>query len=99
MKGLGRGRGGRPGGPAHQLVAAIPAYQAHVDKIEPEIGPEQSKFADVTGVIARLQQQYDLDLSPRRQPEDAEAAKRGERTSNPHETCRREQRGASWCTS
>ena len=35
-----------------------------LDKIEPEMGPGQSKFADVTGVVARLQQQYDLDLSP-----------------------------------
>jgi hypothetical protein len=28
------------------------------------VGPEQSKFADVTNVVARLQQQFDLD--PRR---------------------------------
>jgi hypothetical protein len=35
-----------------------------LDRIEPEVGPEQSKFADVTAVAARLQQQYDLDLSP-----------------------------------
>ena len=35
-----------------------------LDRIDPEVGPEQSKFADVTGVVARLQQQYDLDLSP-----------------------------------
>ena len=35
-----------------------------VDNIEPEVGPEQSKFADVTIVVARFQQQYDLDLSP-----------------------------------
>ena len=35
-----------------------------LDRIEPEVGPEQSKFADVMGVVARLQQQYDLDLSP-----------------------------------
>jgi hypothetical protein len=35
-----------------------------LDRVEPEIGPEQSTFADVTGVAARLQQQYDLDLSP-----------------------------------
>jgi hypothetical protein len=35
-----------------------------LDRIEPEVGPEQSKFADVTGVVSRLQQQYDLDLSP-----------------------------------
>jgi hypothetical protein len=30
-----------------------------LDRIEPEIGPEQSKFADVTNVVARLQQQFD----------------------------------------
>ena len=35
-----------------------------LDRIEPEVGPEQSKFANVTLVTARLQQQYDLDLSP-----------------------------------
>ena len=35
-----------------------------LDRIEPEVGPEQSKFADVTAVVGRLQQQYDLDLSP-----------------------------------
>ena len=32
-----------------------------LDTIEPEVGPEQSKFADVTNIVARLQQQYDLD--------------------------------------
>ena len=35
-----------------------------LDRIDPEVGPEQSKFADVTDVVARLQQQFDLDLSP-----------------------------------
>jgi hypothetical protein len=35
-----------------------------LDRIEPEVGPEQRKFADVTGVVARLQQQFDLDFSP-----------------------------------
>jgi hypothetical protein len=35
-----------------------------LDSIEPKVGPEQSKFADATAVVARLQQQYDLDLSP-----------------------------------
>ena len=30
-----------------------------LDRIEPEIGPEQRKFADVTNVVARLQQQFD----------------------------------------
>ena len=34
-----------------------------LDIIEPEVGPEQSKFADVTNVVARLQQQFDLDPS------------------------------------
>jgi hypothetical protein len=34
-----------------------------LDKIEPKAGPEQIKFADAM-VVARLQQQYDLDLSP-----------------------------------
>jgi hypothetical protein len=34
-----------------------------LDRIEPEVGPEQSKFADVTDVVARLQQQFDLDSS------------------------------------
>ena len=34
-----------------------------LDRIEPEVGPEQSKFADVTNVVARLQQQFDLDPS------------------------------------
>ena len=33
-------------------------------KIEPEVGPTQIKFVDVATVVARLQQQYDLDLSP-----------------------------------
>ena len=35
-----------------------------LDRIEPEVGPEQSKFSDMATVVARLQQQYDLDLSP-----------------------------------
>ena len=34
-----------------------------LDSIEPEVGSEQSKFADVTNVVARLQQQFDLDPS------------------------------------
>jgi hypothetical protein len=45
-----------------------------------ELGSEQSKFADVTDVVARLQQQYDL--GPQR-PEDDEATKRGKRTLKP----------------
>jgi hypothetical protein len=35
-----------------------------LDKIEPELGPVQFEFADGPIVVARLQQQYDLDLSP-----------------------------------
>ncbi len=35
-----------------------------LDRIEPEVEPEQREFADMTNVIARLQQHYDLDLSP-----------------------------------
>jgi hypothetical protein len=35
-----------------------------LDSIEPEVGPTQIKFVDVATVVARLQQQYDLDLSP-----------------------------------
>ncbi len=57
--------------PAHdtQSVTIRPysgpkSWTWELDRIEPEIGPEQSKFADVTGVVARLQQQYDLELSP-----------------------------------
>ena len=40
------------------------SFTWELDRIEPEVGPEQSKFADVTAVVGRLQQQYDLDLSP-----------------------------------
>jgi hypothetical protein len=32
-----------------------------LDSIEPEVGPEQ--IAEVTNVVARLQQQFDLDPS------------------------------------
>ena len=35
-----------------------------LDSIEPEVGPPQIKFIDIATVVARLQQQYDLDLSP-----------------------------------
>ena len=35
-----------------------------LDRIEPELGPVQFEFADGPIVVARLQQQYDLDLSP-----------------------------------
>jgi hypothetical protein len=40
------------------------SFTWELDRIEPEVGPEQSKFADVTAVVARLQQEYDLDLNP-----------------------------------
>jgi hypothetical protein len=33
-------------------------------RIEPEVGPTQMRFFDVATVVGRLQQQYDLDLSP-----------------------------------
>ena len=33
-------------------------------RIKPEVGPTQIKFVEVATVVARLQQQYDLDLSP-----------------------------------
>ena len=39
------------------------SFTWELDSIEPEVGPEQSKFADVTNVVARLQQQFDLDPS------------------------------------
>jgi hypothetical protein len=32
-----------------------------LDRIEPEVGPGQSKFVDVIGVVARLQQQRGRD--------------------------------------
>jgi hypothetical protein len=35
-----------------------------LDSIEPEVGPTQIKFIDIATFVARLQQQYDLDLSP-----------------------------------
>jgi hypothetical protein len=35
-----------------------------LDRIEPEVRPTQIKFVDMATVVARLQQQYDLDLSP-----------------------------------
>ena len=35
-----------------------------LDRIEPEVGPTQIKFVDVATVVGRLQQEYDLDLSP-----------------------------------
>jgi hypothetical protein len=35
-----------------------------LDRIEPEVGPTQIKFVDLATVVGRLQQEYDLDLSP-----------------------------------
>jgi hypothetical protein len=40
------------------------SFTWELDSIEPEVGPTQIKFVDVATVVARLQQQYDLDLSP-----------------------------------
>jgi hypothetical protein len=37
------------------------SFTWELDGIEPEVGPERSKFANVTDAVARLQQQYDLD--------------------------------------
>jgi hypothetical protein len=40
------------------------SWSWELHRIEPEVGPTQIKFVDVVTVVARLQQQYDLDLSP-----------------------------------
>jgi hypothetical protein len=40
------------------------SFTWELDRIEPEVGPTQIRFVDVATVVARLQQQYDLDLSP-----------------------------------
>ena len=40
------------------------SFTWEVDRIEPEVEPVQSEFVDMTNAIARLQQNYDLDLSP-----------------------------------
>ena len=40
------------------------SFTWEVDRIEPEVEPVQSEFVDMTNAIARLQQDYDLDLSP-----------------------------------
>ena len=44
--------------------SGLKSFTWELDRIEPEVGPEQSTFTDVTAVVARLQQDYDLDLSP-----------------------------------
>ena len=40
------------------------SFTWELDKIEPEVEPVQSEFVDMAIVVAQLQQQYDLDLSP-----------------------------------
>jgi hypothetical protein len=40
------------------------SFTWEVDRIEPEVERVQSEFVDMTNAIARLQQHYDLDLSP-----------------------------------
>jgi hypothetical protein len=44
--------------------SGLKSFTWEVDRIEPEVEPVQSEFADMTTVVGRLQQQYDLDLSP-----------------------------------
>jgi hypothetical protein len=46
------------------------SFTWEVDKIELEVEPVQSDFVDLATVVPQLQQQYDLDLSLRRQPND-----------------------------
>ena len=46
------------------------SFSWELDKIEPEVEPVQSEFVDMAIVVGQLQQQYDLDLSLRRQPND-----------------------------
>jgi hypothetical protein len=40
-----------------------PGWTWALDNIEPELGPVQFEFAGVANVVARLQQQFDLDPS------------------------------------
>jgi hypothetical protein len=47
-----------------QYITIRPYSGPKLDRIEPEVGPEQTTFADVMAVAARLQQQYDIDLNP-----------------------------------
>jgi hypothetical protein len=44
--------------------SGLKSFTWEVDRIEPEVEPVQSEFVDMTTVVGRLQQQYDLDLSP-----------------------------------
>ena len=44
--------------------SGLRGFTWEVDRIEPEVEPVQSEFVDMTNAIARLQQHYDLDLSP-----------------------------------
>jgi hypothetical protein len=47
-----------------QYITIRPYSGPKLDRIEPEVGPEQTTFADMMAVAARLQQQYDIDLNP-----------------------------------
>ena len=40
------------------------SFSWELDKIEPEVEPVQSEFVEMATVVGKLQQQYDLDLSP-----------------------------------
>ena len=60
-----------------------------LDNIQREVGPKQSKFADVTHVVALLQQQYDLDRFAAASLRITK--RRSERTSKTNETSRRKQ--------
>ena len=44
--------------------SGLKSFTWEVDRIEPEVEPVQSEFVDMTTVVAQLQGQYDLDLSP-----------------------------------
>jgi hypothetical protein len=44
--------------------SGLKSFTWEVDRIEPEVEPVQPEFVDMTTVVGRLQQQYDLDLSP-----------------------------------
>ena len=39
-------------------------WTCELDRIEPEVGPDANQVRRRATVVARLQQQYDLDLSP-----------------------------------
>jgi hypothetical protein len=70
-----------------------------LDNIEPEVGgPEQSKFADVTTLVARLQQHTTSTSALRRRPEDDGSGESRQAHVETNETGRRKQCDASWCT-